>query len=151
VTHTTIFSISLLLFDLMSLKLVALQLFVVPKMIKEPKISFGETMQDTQVKLIRFFLKKSHFFCFSSKLGGFTRAIKKKPICHDFCWKIMKKNFKRLKKFFNTTNTWFFLTGGFNTSMSYPKKIFRLISLNFFPPDAAKLRQSKKNPFVMIV
>ena len=25
-----------------------------------------------------FFLEKSHFFCFSSKLGGFTRAIKKK-------------------------------------------------------------------------
>ena len=30
--------------------------------------------------------------------------------------------------------------------MSYPKKNFRLVSLNFFPPDTPKLRQSKKKP-----
>ena len=98
--HTQLyFSISLLLFDLMSLKLVALQLFVVPKMIKEPKISFGETMQDTQVKLIRFFLKKSHFFCFSSKSGGFTRAIKKTPFVMIFAEKSWKKISNVLKNF----------------------------------------------------
>ena len=50
-------------------------------------------------KIILFSLKKHAFWCFLVKLGGFTRAIKKKPICRLFREKNVSKIFKRHKKF----------------------------------------------------
>ena len=98
-THTSIFFISLLLLGLQSLELSESRTFdfinvcdAQDRQATEDVIWRSYTRLES--KIILFSLKKHAFLCFLVKLGGFTRAIKKKKHLSSFSRKKRVKNFQ---------------------------------------------------------